>query len=459
MMFSIRTVLLLVTLTKGEPDILCYQTTKYPPQTLFGSISPYPLDSIESIQIPEKCQTAQLWLLSRHGTRHPSASIISKISSLLKYNISKTNMCEEDKIAINNWKPTNLTEEDAHELNDQGILDMYRFGKRIRKTFIELFNKSYDYQVLSSPKSRCLYSAKHFINGLFNTTVIKDFDDIPIRKPNDTRLDLTIGRSLKHDNYTDWSSQVNQFKNSFNIREVIRNVIQKIKNDDKENEYLVIDDILTMLDSCKYEKTWHLETRPAWCAVFSQNDLQTLEYLDDLKRYYNNAYGNQDNEWLGCPLVKDMITSFKKKIERSEGPKGVFYFGHSSNLLSLITRLGLFNDTEPITADNFDKMKNRKFRASFIDTFASNLMVALYKCEDGDYKVSFYINEKPVKFGDEEGCYDCPWKKIENQFNSIISDKKCLFENEQSSSSNICYKSLYLLFLCIYVTVMNRFND
>lgn len=31
-----------------------------------------------------------------------------------------------------------------------------------------------------------------------------------------------------------------------------------------------------MYESCRYEKAWHKNTKPAWCAVFSQEDLEVM---------------------------------------------------------------------------------------------------------------------------------------------------------------------------------------
>ncbi|XP_050520562.1 multiple inositol polyphosphate phosphatase 1-like isoform X2 [Daktulosphaira vitifoliae] len=395
---------------KGQQP--CYQTMKNPPKPIFGSMSPYPNDSM--IEIPE-------------------------------------DMCQEDKDALNKWQPT-LDEFEAKELNSQGKDDLKSLGKRVRKTFIELFNTSYDssnFQILSTKKARCVYTAKYFLNALFDDIVVKDIDEIPTYENNDPRLDFSIGISSKPNDTVRWEDQVQKFKKSSHVQSVVQSVAQKMKYSD-----LDIEKVLVMHDACQYEKTWHLASLPAWCAFFSEKDLEVLEYLDDLHRYYFNSYGNSYNERFGCPLVKDMIENFKKKVERSEGPRGVFYFGHSSNLLSLISRLGLFKDTEPITADNFDKMKNRKFRTSSIDSFASNMIVALYKCDDGNYKVSFYENEKPVKIGGDHGCYDCLWKDLEQHLVPITSDKKCTFEDSQSNSANFSYIEFYLLLLCVYITFM-----
>jgi len=35
-----------------------------------------------------------------------------------------------------------------------------------------------------------------------------------------------------------------------------------------------LENVSLMLESCKYEKAWYIQSRPAWCAVFTQYDLE-----------------------------------------------------------------------------------------------------------------------------------------------------------------------------------------
>lgn len=38
--------------------------------------------------------------------------------------------------------------------------------------------------------------------------------------------------------------------------------------------FLFLENVSLMLESCKYEKAWYIQSRPAWCAVFTQYDLE-----------------------------------------------------------------------------------------------------------------------------------------------------------------------------------------
>jgi len=153
----------------------------------------------------------QLWLLSRHGTRHPSADIIDKISSLTHYKhqiTENSTLCKEDIDAIKEWN-FSLTKQDGNKLNSQGIDDLSSLGSRLRHLYKDVFNEHYNtqtfkvsyvtrdfkkmnslnmivLQVLSSPKSRCVDSAFYFLNSAFGVNIT----DIPLMNGDDTRLNV-----------------------------------------------------------------------------------------------------------------------------------------------------------------------------------------------------------------------------------------------------------------------------
>lgn len=136
----------------------------------------------------------------------------------------------------------------------------------------------------------------------------------------------------------------------------------------------------------------------------------------------------------------------RQKSQGQPGPKGVFYFGHSSNVLSTITGLGFANDSSRLLSSNYKEMQNRKWRSSYLDPFASNVMVALYEC-DGVHKVTFFVNEIPMVV-EKYGCTLCPWEKIEKMLNLIISSPACSFDQSTSSATLISNAIALVFFVC-----------
>lgn len=156
----------------------------------------------------------QLWLLSRHGTRHPAGFVIEKMYNLLEYRhkfTNKSSLCKEDIIAIQNWT-ISLTKKDGYILNSQGIDDLSSLGSRLRNAFGDIFNEPYNsvsfkviqlgallmrkiiknnfvfLQVLSSPKSRSVDSAYYFLKSIFGINVT----DIPLIDNEDMKLNVFI---------------------------------------------------------------------------------------------------------------------------------------------------------------------------------------------------------------------------------------------------------------------------
>lgn len=79
--------------------------------------------------------------------------------------------------------------------------------------------------------------------------------------------------------------------------------------------------ILAMYDMCRYDKAWHVSERSPWCAAFIKEDLQVLEYRNDLEDYYDASYGHHLNLKLGCHPLRDMMERFQYVFFKTQLPK------------------------------------------------------------------------------------------------------------------------------------------
>lgn len=131
----------------------------------------------------------------------------------------------------------------------------------------------------------------------------------------------------------------------------------------------------TIFDMCRYDQAWFLQEDSAWCAAFTPEHVNVLEYLEDLKYYYKSGPGSEINSNIMCAAVKDMLTTIKKE----DGPKVVTYFTHASAITLFLTALGYAKNDEPLRADNYGQNKYRKFRSSVLSPLASNLAVIKYE--------------------------------------------------------------------------------
>ena len=72
--------------------------------------------------------------------------------------------------------------------------------------------------------------------------------------------------------------------------------------------------------------------------------------------------------------------------------------GHADTLLPLLTLLGFFKDSTPLTSTNYAAQTHRSFRTSHMMPYAANLVLVLYDCGGGELRLQALLNEKPVTF-------------------------------------------------------------
>uniref|UniRef100_A0A8D8Y336 Multiple inositol polyphosphate phosphatase 1 n=1 Tax=Cacopsylla melanoneura TaxID=428564 RepID=A0A8D8Y336_9HEMI len=435
-------VLLPVVLTQSTPEeYTCYAEDEYP-YLFFSSKTAYQYIYDKKPQVIPHCKPVQIWMLARHGTRYPRKKEIQKMKDLLTLRAQvlknferrdvEKRFCEKDLTNLNKWN-YNLTDDLDNQLTFQGHDDLLFLAKRMRSKFPilndaagfspEQIQNHFQLRYTNTPRTKD--SAEAFVEGLFGGRQV----NMPPPIENDPLI-------KSYGNCSTWEHEVDSETNKrevtlFEEGPLMKGVISSISQRLGFNYNLSLDKIDLMYEMCRYEKAWHLQTLPAWCAAFSKRELKVLEYYNDLNYYYKAGYGNTLNQKLACPLVKDMFDKFSKTATLRDptltdiGALGSFYFSHTTMILLLLTRLDIAHDKVPLDHDNFATQNKRLWRTSLIDPFAANLAAVFYKCTQGEEnQIAFYLNEHIV---DYPGCNVglCPWPFIESKFKSVVKSETC----------------------------------
>ena len=125
----------------------------------------------------------------------------------------------------------------------------------------------------------------------------------------------------------------------------------------------------------------------------------------------------------------------KNLKEFSEGKieaRGVFRFSSSGTLTALLTILGLYKDTVPLTAGNYREQNNRFFRLSNMVTMSANIALVLFECNSTEvagkhqFKVQLLVNEVPVGLPCCQGNMECTLEQFLSCYEEIV--KGCDFD-------------------------------
>lgn len=278
---------------------------------------------------------------------------------------------------LERWRfDNNLTAQFADYLTVQGWNDLKYMAIDYQKTFQNVIDVEYrreKFRFTYSDTQRTYASFKAFVEGLFGPG-FERYVDATV----DTNNSILLRPYEKCPEFThneEESKAPNSEYEKFKDTEVYRKTAEEISSRLGFKYILNPKQIDLMFDMCRYDQAWYLQDESAWCAAFTPEHINVLEYLEDLRYYVKSSYGSPTNSKIMCAAVKDMA----KFMLSDENPKVSAYFTHASAIQLFLTALGHAKDDRPLRADNYREMKNRKFRTSVLSPLASNLAVVKYE--------------------------------------------------------------------------------
>ncbi|ENN71133.1 multiple inositol polyphosphate phosphatase 1 [Dendroctonus ponderosae] len=406
---------------------------KYPFEHYLAVRTPYRFVSNSSLHKVnyEGCIPKKVWMLVRHGTRNPSKSNLEPINSrlpIIKNNVLNSKKVPNDFIKnrdldlFKKWKWT-VKLEDEKKLTHEGEDEMLLMAERMQSRFPEVFENVYSnttYKFKYTFSQRTKKSAFYFAAGLFGKKTAKDvwFPD-PIKADPILRF-YKLCKKWKetvkapvHEN-----GEHKKFQESPTMAKVASEVTERLGLTTKLN----VSDIYTMYITCGFETAWNKRPKSPWCSPFTEENLKALEYIDDLKHYWQDGYGYQLTYQQACPAFGDLINYFNAE---AAFPKVTVYFTHSGTLLKMLAHMGLYRDQNHLTASEFGNMANRKWKTGLIDSFGTNLAFILYEC-DGVKKVLTMHQENIIKLPCCPESDLCEYEKIYDFYSESI--ESCDFD-------------------------------
>ncbi|XP_039253883.2 multiple inositol polyphosphate phosphatase 1-like [Styela clava] len=367
---------------------------------------------------PKNCTPERIVILIRHGSRHPGEDETDIFESFVelakKVNITgNAEMCQKDLQKIQKWKNWHVPS--LHkDLAVTGVQELQGLAQRFSKTFPEIFSgenlDSTKHRFISSNTRRTTQSADAFINRLYlNSTKTR-----PTVEINDELIkfyDYCKKYLREIDNNDTVTEDVDTFMEGPIITRIADMVARRlgIPRNDITNE--LVDEIRK--EGCA-EEEWATGQDSVWCKAFTKEDLQAFEYGEDMDDYLEKSFGHKINHRQSCKL-KDLIVSFLKESLPDENNKdniGLFGFGHSTTMMSLLTEMRLIRDEGRLGSDEYPEKRTRTFRASIYTPGAANIAFVVYKCAENERKIQIFLNEKLIRMpldhptNDPDGLWD-----------------------------------------------------
>ncbi|XP_037127047.1 multiple inositol polyphosphate phosphatase 1-like [Syngnathus acus] len=409
----------------------------------YEEVNPYLLDDILAVntsilQPPfPKCRPVHLTAIIRHGTRNPTSPIFKEMQKLYKAVKSATPDKESWVCDIQTrWKMWYPEDTDGR-LTQKGVDDHKHLAVRLSKLFPTVLSEENlrggFVKFISSSKHRCINSTLAFMAGL------TELWDIP-----DQTFDYEVNDALmKYFNLCPKFlkevvnnplalSEVDEFKKGPEMRRVREKIANQLRVPAKN---ITADMADAAMNLCAYELAIKSINSP-WCQSLDEDDAMIVEYANDLRQFWKRGYGHEINRKSSCILFHDVVSRLDKAVSEMKSGQQVtevvtIQIGHGETLLPLYTLLGFFKNDEPLLASNYDSQRQRSFRTSLVLPYAANLVLALYDCGGGDFRLQPLINEQPARFPGltENQQASMPlYKDVKEHYKELIQG--CDFETE-----------------------------
>ncbi|XP_053392475.1 multiple inositol polyphosphate phosphatase 1-like [Mercenaria mercenaria] len=345
------------------------------------------------------CNAVHVNVVARHGARYTGLAEMRSFSIL--HEKLKHNFTNRKYDFINTWI-NSYPEAKAEQLSVLGKREMTYLGKYFGTELFDLLNGTVSaddnpvsVHFAATRKTRTQEGAKLFYSGLTDAIIGQNLTNVkPEIRDNILRF---YDNCKRYEQETADLSEQTKFENGPVFQKVIVDITKRLG----ANVSLTVGDVKILYMLCATELA--IMSNADWCSLLTDADREVLEYDNDIKEYITRLYGHAVTGQMSCPLGRDIFTAMDNAIasndQGSSYRKGIFQVGHADTVIDLAAGLGLFNDTDSLRADNYDTMKNRKYRASIQDTFSTHFAFILYNCGGtgaDNYALKLFFNGKAL---------------------------------------------------------------
>ncbi|KKZ66402.1 3-phytase [[Emmonsia] crescens] len=369
---------------------------------LWGQYTPFfSLHTISdfSPQIPIGCTVTFVQMLSRHGARHPTENKSAVYSELIKRIQDRTESYLGDFALLETFN-YQLQSED---LTPFGVSQMIDSGTKFYRRYQHLTKESNAF-IRASGSPRVIVSAEKFIDGFYQEKLSDPSATDKARKPS---VSVVISEEPGSNNTLDHSN-CNVFERTkpglaaqAEFAKVFATPILNRVNSHLIGANLDITDIPYLMDLCSFHTvalTPDASTISPFCTLFTDEEWTQYDYYNTLGKYYGHSTGNPLGASQGVGFVNELIsrltntpvidsTTVNHTLDSDPQtfPLGLSLyadFSHDNTMISILTALGLFNGTEPLSNTTIQSpVETKGFSAAWTVPFGGRAYIEKMECD------------------------------------------------------------------------------
>lgn len=298
----------------------------------------------------------------RHGSRYPDTGAYNGwVEMASRFSPSNGYTASGPLSFLSTWRPvlTNPALQIAQE-SPTGYKEAHDLGYTLRTRYQDLYNEGEQFMVWANNYTRVLQTAQNFLRGFLGSNAATYGSVVSVTSkgfPGAVGDTLAPGDMCPNFHDNEGKDYVSEW-NSIYIPPIQRRLQRLIQG----NLTLTTSDISQMPYLCGFESQITGRLSP-WCGVFTDEELRSYEYANDLRYYYGVGPGTVLEKTMMTPFLDALVGLFVQgpglKGRRPDGgefavPRIMMAFLNDGQLNQLVSASGVMDSQPKLSSKSKD---------------------------------------------------------------------------------------------------------
>lgn len=339
-----------------------------------------------STDTPESCKVEQAHIYLRHGERYPTVNFARSARKVLNqiYN-SKNITAKNDASFLNAYKSPSIYDLEKLEMETtegpySGYSSMFQAGSNFRNKYGHLYNNSQVLPFFTASQERIVVSAINVARGFLGAKWSEHARFVVLNETKEMGLNsLTPGNGCPNFNSSLRNEDSSKYANLAFDRSRRKLLADVPGLNITTTEYGML------MSLCMYDL--NVQGSSPLCNYFSADDWVAYDHFRAINYYYEGGAGNPMVPALGGVVVNAAIKLLNAPASPRNATSLYFNFMHETNILALLTALGVANPPGNLSWENPEF--NSRWRPSELVPMGARVAIERLVCTNAtDPKVS-----------------------------------------------------------------------